>query len=160
MPGYVYWHGTYLHAFTICLFSLSCLTGRKCTRRHLNSKKLWNSFSCLARPKINILCLLTYLRFQKNVNEICTYIQTMFFVSSNKELMVLKRALIYEFDSKVHSNLCSCPTECIISPSDLYSKHINQLPNSSTCTNFFNFKFLVENLWSQYQSPLDSARIN
>ena len=30
----------------------------------------------------------------------------MFFVSSNKELMILKRALIYEFDSKVHSNLC------------------------------------------------------
>ena len=43
------------------------------------------------------------------------YNQTMFFVSSNKELMILKRVLIYEFDSKVHSNLCSCPTECMIS---------------------------------------------
>ena len=139
MPGYVYWHGTYLHAFTICLFSLSCLTGRKCTRRHLNSKKLWNSLSCLARPKINILCLLT---FQKNVNGICTYNQTMFFVSSNKELKILKRALIYEFDSKVHSNLCSCPTECMISPSDLYPKHINQLPNSPTCINFLQFQIL------------------
>ena len=29
------------------------------------------------------------------------YNQTMFFVSSNKELMILKRVLIYEFDSKV-----------------------------------------------------------
>ena len=31
------------------------------------------------------------------------------------------------------------------------------LLNSSTC---FNFKLLVENLWSKYQSPLDSARVN
>ena len=144
MPGYVHWHGTYLHAFTICLFSLSCLTGRKCTRRHLNSKKLWNSFSCLAIPKINIWCSQTYLRFQKNVNGICIIKPWSLFLLIKSSVIILKRALIYEFDSKVHSNLCSCPKESMISPSDLYSKHINQLPNRSACTNFIDFKFLVE----------------